>query len=115
MRLDGDSPAAMRYTEVRMSKIAHELLADGLAVVGRRIEGRAGYLVLLAALEDGGLLELFVQLLVLLADALGGAVDDDVGLPRESALAMKPTKRRYRSLENWRRAASISSPEEGPG
>ncbi|MDE0789747.1 MAG: DNA gyrase subunit A [Woeseiaceae bacterium] len=26
--VDGDSPAAMRYTEVRMSKIAHELLAD---------------------------------------------------------------------------------------
>ena len=26
--VDGDSPAAMRYTEVRMDKIAHELLAD---------------------------------------------------------------------------------------
>ena len=26
--VDGDSPAAMRYTEVRMSKIAHELIAD---------------------------------------------------------------------------------------
>ncbi len=26
--IDGDSPAAMRYTEVRMSKLAHELLAD---------------------------------------------------------------------------------------
>jgi DNA gyrase subunit A len=26
--VDGDSPAAMRYTEVRMSKIAHQLLAD---------------------------------------------------------------------------------------
>ncbi|MFA9452433.1 MAG: DNA gyrase subunit A [Candidatus Aminicenantaceae bacterium] len=26
--VDGDSPAAMRYTEVRMKKIAHELLAD---------------------------------------------------------------------------------------
>ncbi|MCO7223849.1 DNA gyrase subunit A [Pleionea sp. CnH1-48] len=26
--VDGDSPAAMRYTEVRMSKMAHELLAD---------------------------------------------------------------------------------------
>lgn len=26
--VDGDSPAAMRYTEVRMSKIAHELLFD---------------------------------------------------------------------------------------
>ena len=26
--VDGDMPAAMRYTEVRMSKIAHELLAD---------------------------------------------------------------------------------------
>ncbi len=26
--VDGDNPAAMRYTEVRMSKIAHELLAD---------------------------------------------------------------------------------------
>jgi len=26
--VDGDAPAAMRYTEVRMSKIAHELLAD---------------------------------------------------------------------------------------
>ncbi|KAA1211919.1 DNA topoisomerase (ATP-hydrolyzing) subunit A [Vibrio cholerae] len=26
--IDGDSAAAMRYTEVRMSKIAHELLAD---------------------------------------------------------------------------------------
>ena len=26
--VDGDSPAAMRYTEVRMSKIAHEVLAD---------------------------------------------------------------------------------------
>jgi len=26
--IDGDSPAAMRYTEVRMSKIAHEMLAD---------------------------------------------------------------------------------------
>lgn len=26
--VDGDSPAAMRYTEVRMSKIAHELLTD---------------------------------------------------------------------------------------
>src|SRR2546430_16901948 len=26
--LDADAPAAMRYTEVRMSRIAHELLAD---------------------------------------------------------------------------------------
>lgn len=26
--VDGDSPAAMRYTEVRMARIAHELLAD---------------------------------------------------------------------------------------
>ena len=26
--VDGDSAAAMRYTEVRMAKIAHELLAD---------------------------------------------------------------------------------------
>ncbi|MDE2148865.1 MAG: DNA gyrase subunit A [Gammaproteobacteria bacterium] len=26
--VDGDSPAAMRYTEVRMSRLAHELLAD---------------------------------------------------------------------------------------
>ncbi|MEE9422688.1 MAG: DNA gyrase subunit A [Gammaproteobacteria bacterium] len=26
--VDGDSPAAMRYTEVRMSKIAHQMLAD---------------------------------------------------------------------------------------
>ncbi|MEE9396735.1 MAG: DNA gyrase subunit A [Methylococcales bacterium] len=26
--VDGDSPAAMRYTEVRMSRISHELLAD---------------------------------------------------------------------------------------
>src|SRR6201986_5062962 len=26
--VDGDPPAAMRYTEVRMSKIGHELLAD---------------------------------------------------------------------------------------
>ncbi|CAG1769372.1 partial DNA gyrase subunit A, partial [uncultured bacterium] len=26
--VDGDSPAAMRYTEVRMAKISHELLAD---------------------------------------------------------------------------------------
>src|SRR4029434_4462631 len=26
--IDGDPPAAMRYTEARMAKIAHELLAD---------------------------------------------------------------------------------------
>jgi len=26
--IDGDSPAAMRYTEIRMEKLAHELLAD---------------------------------------------------------------------------------------
>ena len=26
--VDGDSPAAMRYTEVRMTRIAHELLED---------------------------------------------------------------------------------------
>ncbi|WP_127470872.1 DNA gyrase subunit A [Thiomicrorhabdus aquaedulcis] len=26
--VDGDSPAAMRYTEIRMSKMAHQLLAD---------------------------------------------------------------------------------------
>ncbi|MFP4146658.1 MAG: DNA gyrase subunit A [Halorhodospira sp.] len=26
--IDGDSPAAMRYTEVRMARLAHELLAD---------------------------------------------------------------------------------------
>jgi DNA gyrase subunit A len=26
--VDGDSPAAMRYTEIRMSRIAHEMLAD---------------------------------------------------------------------------------------
>ena len=26
--IDGDSPAAMRYTEIRMAKIAHELLSD---------------------------------------------------------------------------------------
>ena len=26
--IDGDAPAAMRYTEIRMSKLAHSLLAD---------------------------------------------------------------------------------------
>src|SRR5690625_3838859 len=26
--IDGDSPAAMRYTEVRMARIAHQMLAD---------------------------------------------------------------------------------------
>ena len=26
--IDGDAPAAMRYTEVRMSRLAHQLLAD---------------------------------------------------------------------------------------
>src|SRR5258706_15024869 len=26
--VDGDNPAAMRYTEIRMSRLAHELLAD---------------------------------------------------------------------------------------
>src|SRR5438094_5825006 len=26
--IDGDAPAAMRYTEVRMAKLAHEMLAD---------------------------------------------------------------------------------------
>ncbi len=26
--VDGDSPAAMRYTEIRMAKVAHELIAD---------------------------------------------------------------------------------------
>src|SRR5256712_2288820 len=26
--IDGDAPAAMRYTEIRMSKLAHEMLAD---------------------------------------------------------------------------------------
>src|SRR6185503_19341096 len=26
--LDGDAPAAMRYTEVRMARLAHEMLAD---------------------------------------------------------------------------------------
>ena len=26
--IDGDSPAAMRYTEVRMSRLSHELLSD---------------------------------------------------------------------------------------
>src|SRR5207245_3276009 len=26
--IDGDPPAAMRYTEVRLAKIAHEMLAD---------------------------------------------------------------------------------------
>ena len=26
--VDGDNPAAMRYTEIRMAKIAHEMLAD---------------------------------------------------------------------------------------
>src|ERR1700690_3659559 len=26
--VDGDNPAAMRYTEIRMSKVAHALLAD---------------------------------------------------------------------------------------
>ena len=26
--VDGDAPAAMRYTEVRMAKVAHEILAD---------------------------------------------------------------------------------------
>src|SRR5256885_16586296 len=26
--VDGDAPAAMRYTEIRMSKLAHEMLAD---------------------------------------------------------------------------------------
>src|ERR1700704_5258910 len=26
--VDGDAPAAMRYTEVRMARLAHELLAD---------------------------------------------------------------------------------------
>src|ERR1700750_538351 len=26
--VDGDAPAAMRYTEIRMSKLAHSLLAD---------------------------------------------------------------------------------------
>jgi DNA gyrase subunit A len=26
--IDGDSAAAMRYTEIRMAKVAHDLLAD---------------------------------------------------------------------------------------
>src|SRR6188508_1886589 len=26
--VDGDAPAAMRYTEIRMSRVAHEMLAD---------------------------------------------------------------------------------------
>ena len=26
--VDGDSPAAMRYTEIRMTKLAHEILTD---------------------------------------------------------------------------------------
>ena len=26
--IDGDNAAAMRYTEIRLAKIAHELLAD---------------------------------------------------------------------------------------
>ena len=26
--VDGDNPAAMRYTEVRMARLAHEMLAD---------------------------------------------------------------------------------------
>ena len=26
--VDGDAPAAMRYTEIRLDKIAHELLGD---------------------------------------------------------------------------------------
>ncbi len=26
--IDGDSAAAMRYTEIRLAKIAHELMAD---------------------------------------------------------------------------------------
>ena len=40
--VDGDPPAAMRYTEVRMAKIAHELLADldrSLSRAGQVIRG----------------------------------------------------------------------------
>src|SRR5216117_2919024 len=33
--IDGDPPAAMRYTEVRLAKIAHELLAD---IEGRTVD-----------------------------------------------------------------------------
>ena len=33
--MDGDSPAAMRYTEVRFKKIAEEMLADGGVADGR--------------------------------------------------------------------------------
>ena len=31
--IDGDSAAAMRYTEIRLAKIAHELMADGKETV----------------------------------------------------------------------------------
>jgi len=37
--VDGDSAAAMRYTEVRLAKIAHELLAD---IDQETVEQRAG-------------------------------------------------------------------------
>ena len=46
--VDGDPPAAMRYTEVRMSRIAHELLADidketvDFVAQLRRVRARAG-------------------------------------------------------------------------
>ena len=33
--VDGDAPAAMRYTEIRLSRIAHELLEDRLLMTGK--------------------------------------------------------------------------------
>ena len=41
--VDGDSPAAMRYTEVRMSRIAHELLADLSRTMMRRKKSRSSF------------------------------------------------------------------------
>jgi len=43
--VDGDAPAAMRYTEVRMSKIAHELLVMPTRVPNMLVNGSTGIAV----------------------------------------------------------------------
>lgn len=49
--IDGDSAAAMRYTEIRMAKLAHSLLAD-LEKEISRVTGHASHYIVTARLPE---------------------------------------------------------------
>src|SRR5688572_2508873 len=100
--IDGDPPAAMRYTEARLAKIAHEMLADiekgtvdfvpnfdeslqepvvlPTRVPNLLVNGSAGIAVGMATNIPPHNLSEIVDALVLLIDQPGASIDDLTGI-----------------------------------